>query len=392
MNWFLLGLSVGGACGVLVAVRFRSRRAAHGVVASPAITEAVTPPGDAPGLHRSLEALPIGVVAFHADGSVLARNSRADAATGVRHADLLVESTIDRLARAARSGAVAQEQVTLVGPPQRVFAVRAVPVADGGAVVSVEDVTERHRLDAVRTDFVANVSHELRTPVGAVSVLAETLEGEVQDETLLRLVRRMQTETSRMTRTIDDLLELSRIEMGGEMLVGRVDLADIARDATDRYVELAGRSGVTVEMRTVEGDTVVTGDAHQLASAVGNLVENAVKYSTEGGRVLVTVIPSTERVEVEVHDQGIGIPAASLDRIFERFYRVDRARSRVTGGTGLGLSIVRNIVTNHGGEVNVTSREGEGSIFTISIPRTGPHTGAILGSDERIDAGRGPDE
>ncbi|MBM3717611.1 MAG: two-component sensor histidine kinase [Actinobacteria bacterium] len=386
MNWFLLGLSVGGAAGALVAVRFWSRRAVDGIVASPAITETVTPPGDAAGLHRSLEALPIGVVAFHADGSVLARNSRADAATGVRHADLLVESTIDRLARAARSGAVAQEQVTLVGPPPRVFAVRAVPVADGGAVVSVEDVTERHRLDAVRTDFVANVSHELRTPVGAVSVLAETLEGEVQDETLLRLVRRMQNETARMTRTIDDLLELSRIEMGGEILVGRVDLAEVARETVDRYADLARAGGVSVAVRSIEGDATVNGDSHQLASVVGNLVENAIKYSTEGGRVLVTVIPSVDRVDVEVHDQGIGIPAASLDRIFERFYRIDKARSRVTGGTGLGLSIVRNIVTNHGGEVNVTSREGEGSIFTVSLPRNGRVLGDILDRDER-----GPD-
>lgn len=381
MSWFLLGLSLGGAAGVLVAVWSGTRRTGSGASVVPAQPVAAVTTEDE--LRRSLEALPVGVVAFHADGSVLVRNARADAATGVRHADLLVESTIERLSRTARAGTAAEEQVTLAGPPRRVLTVRAMPVEPGGAVVSVEDVTERHRLDAVRTDFVANVSHELRTPVGAVSVLAETLEGEVQDETLLRLVRRMQTETARMTRTIDDLLELSRIEMGGEMLVGPVNLAEVARDAADRYADLAARSGVTVEVRGVEGDATVTGDAHQLASVVGNLVENAVKYSTEGRKVLVTVIPSVHDVEVEVHDQGIGIPAASLDRIFERFYRVDRARSRVTGGTGLGLSIVRNIVTIHGGEVNVTSREGEGSIFTVSIPRKGPLAVDILDGDER---------
>lgn len=387
MNWFLLGLVLGGSVGVLVAVRLRSRAATP---TAPARVQEPTSPGIAHDeLSRSLEALPIGVVAFRADGSVLARNSRADAATGVRHADLIVESTIERLSRSARGGAPSEEQVILSGPPRRVLTVRAIPVESGGAVVSVEDVTERHRLDAVRTDFVANVSHELRTPVGAVSVLAETLEGEVQDETLLRLVRRMQTETARMTRTIDDLLELSRIEMGGEMLVGPVNLADVAREAAERYADLAGRSGVTVEVRGVEGDATVTGDAHQLASVVGNLVENAVKYSTDGRKVLVTVIPSVDKVEVEVHDQGIGIPAASLDRIFERFYRVDRARSRVTGGTGLGLSIVRNIVTNHGGEVNVTSREGEGSIFTVAIPRNGPLAHDILATDERSDTAEG---
>lgn len=389
MNWFLLGLSVGGAAGVLVAVWSATRREGSGATVVSAEPPATSTIEDE--LRRSLEALPIGVVAFHADGSVLARNARADTATGVRHADLLVESTIERLSRTARAGTAAEEQVTLAGPPRRVLTVRAMPVEPGGAVVSVEDVTERHRLDAVRTDFVANVSHELRTPVGAVSVLAETLEGEVQDETLLRLVRRMQTETARMTRTIDDLLELSRIEMGGEMLVGPVNLAEVAREAAERYADLAGRSGVTVEVRGVEGDATVTGDAHQLSSVVGNLVENAVKYSPEGRKVLVTVIPSVDKVEVEVHDQGIGIPSASLDRIFERFYRVDRARSRVTGGTGLGLSIVRNIVTNHGGEVNVTSREGEGSIFTVSIPRNGPLATDILDGDERHHAFDGSD-
>lgn len=387
MTWFLVGLAVGGAAGVFVAIRLRAR---HLESESRNVVQAGAPSIAADsGVRRSLEALPIGVVAFDARGEVLVRNARADAATGQRHADLLVESTIERLSRVALAGAVAEEQVTLVGPPQRVLTVRATPVAAGGAVVTVEDVTERHRLEAVRTDFVANVSHELRTPVGAVSVLAETLEGEVQDETLLRLVRRMQTETARMTRTIDDLLELSRIEMGGEMMVGSVDLAVVARETADRFADLATRNGVTIEMRSVDVDTVVTGDAHQLSSAIGNLIENAVKYSTENGKVLVTVIPSIDRVDVEVKDEGIGIPAASLDRIFERFYRVDRARSRVTGGTGLGLSIVRNIVTLHGGEVNVTSREGEGSLFTVSIPRHGPLSVDTMAGDERIDADGG---
>ena len=167
------------------------------------------------------------------------------------------------------------------------------------------------------------------------------------------------------------------------MMVGQVDLAAVARETADRFADLAHRHGVTIEMRSVDVDTMITGDAHQLSSAIGNLIENAVKYSSEGGKVLVTVIPSIDRVDVEVQDEGIGIPAASLDRIFERFYRVDRARSRVTGGTGLGLSIVRNIVTLHGGEVNVTSREGEGSLFTVSIPRRGPLSSGTMSVDER---------
>jgi two-component system sensor histidine kinase SenX3 len=217
-----------------------------------------------------------------------------------------------------------------------------------------------------------------------VSVLAETIEGETDDEVVLRLVRRMIEETDRMRRTIDDLLELSRIEMGGEALVSRVDLSIVARDVVERYSSLASRAGVALGFGEPTGPSWVEGDAHQLASAVGNLVENAVKYSSPGGTVLVHVRPEGGHVVVEVADQGIGIPAASLDRIFERFYRVDRARSRETGGTGLGLAIVRNIVNNHGGEVNVTSREGEGSTFTLRFPVSGmPKEGMIPGRHER---------
>jgi two-component system sensor histidine kinase SenX3 len=236
-------------------------------------------------------------------------------------------------------------------------------------MATLEDVTERFVVDQVRTDFVANVSHELKTPVGAISVLAETLIGETDDELVIRLAGRMVAESMRMARTIDDLLELSRIEMGGEMAASRVDLREVANEAAERAASLAHQSGVDIVVNVADGDVSVVGDSFQLVSAVGNLVDNAVKYSDGRGTVIVGVTPSQDAVEISVTDSGIGIPASSLDRIFERFYRVDRSRGRTTGGTGLGLSIVRHIVHNHCGEVNVSSREGEGSVFVLRLPR-----------------------
>jgi two-component system sensor histidine kinase SenX3 len=247
--------------------------------------------------------------------------------------------------------------------------VLGVPLEDGGALAMIEDVTERWRIDQVRTDFVANVSHELKTPVGAISVLAETIEGETNDELVLRLTSRMVLETQRMSRTIDDLLELSRIELGGDMLTSTVDMKDIINEAIERISPIALRKGVPLEFTPSAEPSLVSGDFFQLVSAISNLVENAVKYSEAGDIVNIRIVSMAGNLTVEVEDHGIGIPADSIDRIFERFYRVDRARSRGTGGTGLGLSIVRHVATNHGGEVNVRSREGEGSTFILSVPQ-----------------------
>jgi two-component system sensor histidine kinase SenX3 len=272
----------------------------------------------------------------------------------------------------------------LVGPPLRVLVVSAVPSISTGAVITVEDITERWRLDQVRTDFVANVSHELKTPVGAISVLAETLEGETEDELVKTLVRRMVMESHRMAITIDELLELSRIELGGEMDVASVDINDVVRDAIERSQPLANKRKVAVKFSPNDGDSIIIGDRFQLLSAVGNLVDNAIKYSDDNGDVRVQIVTSDTHVVIEVIDRGVGIPVASIDRIFERFYRVDRARSRDTGGTGLGLSIVRHVATNHGGEVNVKSREGEGSTFSLTLPRQKGFRGTtMVTNDER---------
>ena len=319
-------------------------------------------------LGEILDSLPMGIVVVSSDGTDLVRNVAAKSVTGARHADVLVEVAVERLLGSALRGFEGREDVPLAGPPSRTIEVHAIPLANAGAVAMIEDVTERRRLDQVRTDFVANVSHELKTPVGAISVLAETLEGETTDELVLRLSHRMVLEAERMSRTIDDLLELSRIEMGGEMLTGAVDMNDVATEAVERIAPIASRRNISVVFTRGADVVKVQGDYFQLVSAVSNLIENAVKYSDDSKQVDVDTSIVDDRAVLNVTDHGVGIPAESLDRIFERFYRVDRARSRGTGGTGLGLSIVRHVATNHGGDVTVRSREGEGSTFTFSIP------------------------
>jgi two-component system sensor histidine kinase SenX3 len=234
-------------------------------------------------------------------------------------------------------------------------------------VITIRDVTERMRIESIRTDFVTNVSHELRTPVGAIAVLAEALLDEDDRDVVDRVANRLVDEAHRAVRTMDDLLALSQIE-GMRPADTVVDLISVVGRAVER-----GRSaavGRRIDIQVLDAPTVLTirGDDAQLASAVGNLVENAVKYSHDGGVVQLRTRVDERLIEVMVADQGIGIPARDLDRVFERFYRVDRARSRETGGTGLGLSIVRHVASNHGGEVLVSSQEGEGSTFVLRLP------------------------
>jgi two-component system sensor histidine kinase SenX3 len=246
--------------------------------------------------------------------------------------------------------------------------VQASDLGGQGAMVIVEDITERSRLDAVRTDFVANISHELKTPVGAIAVLAEALAGEDDPAIVQRFVGKMVDEAHRVARTIDDLLELSRIELGGEAVRDVVRADVVLEDALERSRPLAERRSITLQLGDVSEYITMLGDRRQLVSAIANLVENGVKYSEPSTVVVVSAHTDGQWVELRVADHGIGIPSRDLDRIFERFYRVDRARSRETGGTGLGLAIVRHVATNHGGTVDVVSTEGEGSTFTLRIP------------------------
>jgi two-component system sensor histidine kinase SenX3 len=303
------------------------------------------------------------------DGKVIFRNKLAESVTGVIHSDVLVEEVVEQHLSVALSGETKRQVLDLFGPPRKVFAVSATPLAIGGAVAMTEDITERYLVDAVRTDFVANISHELKTPVGALAVLAEALSQEDDLEIIHRLSEKMVDEAIRVGRTIDDLLELSRIEFGGEAVKDEVDAAVILTESISRAAPLAALHSIKIAMAELSTPLKVVGDRRQLVSAIGNLVENAVKYSESGSSVEVSARPDGDSVEFAVTDFGLGIPARDLDRVFERFYRVDRARSRDTGGTGLGLAIVRHVANNHGGDVSVTSIEGEGSTFSLKIPK-----------------------
>lgn len=264
----------------------------------------------------------------------------------------------------------------------RAFAAVAAPIRLAGddrtsaVVLLLDDVTESRRLEAVRRDFVANVSHELKTPVGALTLLAEAVLDAADDpEAVARFAQRMQREGSRLGRLVRELIELSRLQ-GAEPLPGEdlVLVSDVLDDAVDRHRLTAEQAGITLLVRCPD-TLAIRGNAAQLAMAVSNLLDNAIAYSPAGTRVAVTA--STDdgdedddgsRIRIAVSDQGIGIATADQERVFERFYRVDPARSRATGGTGLGLAIVKHVATNHGGSVAVWSREGAGSTFSITLP------------------------
>ena len=321
-------------------------------------------------LRVALDALPVGMVVCDESGREIVRSRRAVALVGDLQTDVLVARTLTELLAAARAGERQVQTLELTGPPARSVQMTAERLASGGAVAVVEDTSERSQLDAVRRDFVANVNHELRTPIGALGVLAEALAEESDVEVIHRLATRISAEVERARTLIEDLLELGRIEVPQAERRDDVHVGDVARAAIERVVPLAGQHGVRVEVDGCAPDVSVRGDEEQLVSAVANLLDNAVKYSDAGTSVVVECRARDEWVDIAVRDQGIGIPTKDLDRIFERFYRVDRARDRRTGGTGLGLAIVRHVAANHGGEVGVESREGEGSTFTLRLPRS----------------------
>ena len=327
-------------------------------------------------LSAAFRSAPVGLILLDDKCKVLLRNSRS---TFGSHVDVLVEGAVqsictDRVgAASAEAGSERPTTRTLefYGPPQRVLALTGFPVGEGRVLVAIDDVSERVRLDAVRTDFVSNISHELKTPVGALALLAETIEGCDLIEDVRPLAARMVAEAHRAGGTIDDLLDLSRIELA-EPEREEIPALMVVSEAVARHRLAADRAGLSIHV-DVDRDCLLFCDRLQVVSALANLIDNAVKYSDRGGEIVISggVDTDTGVVEISVRDQGVGIPSRDLDRVFERFYRVDRARSRETGGTGLGLAIVRHVVSNHGGEVTVSSREGEGSTFTLRLPAGG---------------------
>jgi two-component system sensor histidine kinase SenX3 len=325
------------------------------------------------GVAAVLQVLRSSAVLLDPSDAVVKASPAAHAMGLVRGQRLVPEELTGIARQVRRDGEIRQVELELprgpLGQDTLAVSVRVAPLGAQLVLVLVEDRTEARRVDAVRRDFVANVSHELKTPVGALSLLAEAVLSASDDpDAVRRFAGRMQKEAHRLTNLVQDLIDLSRVQ-GDDPLTKAVpvDLGEVVAAARERVAEVAEARQIELVAAGADGVRVL-GDRGQLTTAVGNLVENAVNYSPDRTKVVVSVRVDGELAEVSVTDQGVGIPDQDLNRIFERFYRVDPARSRITGGTGLGLAIVKHIAATHGGDVSVWSVEGAGSTFTLRLP------------------------
>ena len=257
-----------------------------------------------------------------------------------------------------------------IGEGKREITVNVIPLSEGELVlVMLRDESEAQRVHEVRRDFVANISHELKTPIGALSLLSEAvMEAKDDSESVTKFASRMQIEAKRLTDLVQEIIQLSRVQDSDPLHEAEVLLtSDLIKEALDQCRTTADARKISLFFQESK-DAYIQGDHDQMTMAVNNLIENAVNYSPQGTKVSVSTSVENGIISIAVSDQGIGIPEAEVERIFERFYRVDPARSRETGGTGLGLSIVKHIVTKHGGEISVWSSENVGSTFTIRLP------------------------
>jgi two-component system, OmpR family, phosphate regulon sensor histidine kinase PhoR len=332
-----------------------------------------------------LDALDDGVLLLDGAGRLLVANPAArswfglpdDLRPGLPAKRVLGAPQVSALAEeAAAAGAPVVGTLTLVFPEPRTLAMRAFPLADRGPtgriVVTLTDITQRRRLEVLRRDFVANASHELKTPVAAVRVLAETLLTALPEdpEAGRRFAERIGREAERLDVLVRDLLDLSRVERG-TLDVEPVDLVGLAKEVVGGYGDLAEERRIRLHSE-LQPQVSMRGDRAQLGLLLSNLLDNALRYTPAKGTVCVRLDGTESRAVIQVSDTGQGIPARELPRVFERFYRVDKARARQTGGTGLGLAIVRHVAEAHGGTVRVDSELGRGSTFTVSLPVTGP--------------------
>ncbi len=332
-----------------------------------------------------LDALDDGVLLLDGAGRLLIANPAArswfglpdDLRPGLPLKRVLGVPQVSALAeQAAEARAPVVGNLTLVFPEPRTLALRAFPLADRGPtgriVVTMTDITQRRRLEVLRRDFVANASHELKTPVAAVRALAETLLTALPDdpEAGRRFAERIGREAERLDLLTRDLLDLSRVERGA-LDVEPVDLVGLVKEVVGGYADRAEERRIKLSTE-VEPGVALRGDRAQLGLLLSNLIDNALRYTPAKGAVCVRLNAAESRAVLQVHDTGQGIPAGELSRVFERFYRVDKARTRQTGGTGLGLAIVRHVAEAHGGTVRVDSELGRGSTFTVALPVAGP--------------------
>ena len=362
-----LTAAVGAAVGLAAGLAFRASEAAERSTA-PDETSAVPA-----GVDEVISVLRGSAIVLDDQLAVVKAIPSAYAFGLVRPDRSILPDLADLAAAVLRDGRIREAEIKIprsrdASQPLHVAA-RVAPLRSGLLLALVEDRTQAMRIDEIRRDFVANVSHELKTPVGALSLLAEAVQDASDDpEAVRRFAGRMQHESGRLTRLVQEIIDLSRLQYDHPVESPEpVKVDEIVATAIDRSrVDAENR-----QIRLVSGGQPglqVLGNESQLVIALGNLVENAIAYSEPHSQVAVGVRAADDRVEISVTDQGVGIEAGDLDRIFERFYRVDPARSRATGGTGLGLSIVKHVAASHGGEVAVWSSRGAGSTFTLRLP------------------------
>jgi two-component system sensor histidine kinase SenX3 len=360
----VLGLVIGA---VVMASVGRSER-------SQPSPEQIPDPGTLPdGVSDVLAVLRSGAIVLDAADAVVSSSPPAVANGLVRDHDLVHEELRHLARQVRRDGVIREVELDLprgpLGRGRIMVGARVAPLGSSYVLVLVDDRTEARRVEDVRRDFVVNVSHELKTPVGGLALLAEAvLEANDDPEAVARFAHRMQVESVRLTRLVQEIVDLSRLEIAGTLHDPElVDVGAAAEEAIEQSRLVAGSRGAEIVSSLAQGVRVF-GDADLLATAIRNLIGNAINYSMPGARVAVSVRSLDQLVEIAVADQGQGIPESEQARIFERFYRVDAARSRATGGTGLGLAIVKHICANHGGEVTVWSEPGHGSTFTMRLP------------------------
>ena len=306
--------------------------------------------------------------------------------------EAFVDVRIEGIARAAMEYGSANGEVTVRSRSGVTVTVRARRSPVSGVWLVLEDVSELRRLQRIRAEFIDNLSHELRTPLTTISLLAETASRDAESASprLRDRISKIEVETGHLTQMVNELLDLSRIESGtAQLLLDDVDLVRVARSTAERLRLFAERQGLRIELDLPDRVSPVRGDEDRLGQVLINLLHNAVKFSPNGGEIVVGVREEEGEVKVWVRDPGIGVPRSDLGRIFERFYKVDRARVRGRGGTGLGLSIARHVVESHSGRIWAESEEGSGSTFTFTVPfapavasagQTPPANGASLGS------------
>lgn len=360
----LLGLVLGaglGALAVWLGVRRATTRAASQIITRHQLIEILAP------LHAA-------VVVVSASDTLLAASSFAKACGLARGSSLGPSQVVDLLAEARRTGRSVDRDLRLpAGPASRPvqLALKVVPLSNGAALVIGEDRSADLRFSETRRDFVANITHELKTPIGAISLLAEAADSAAGDPDAVHgFLDRLTRETARLNELVSQIIALSRLQAEDPLLVAQdVPVAEVLQSSVARCRAIAEAGRISLSLAEQPGLRVV-GDAEQLEAAVTNLVQNAIAYSEAGARVAVTSHAVGDQVEIRVSDNGIGISDANQKRIFERFYRVDAGRSRASGGTGLGLSIVKHVASAHGGEVTVWSKLGQGSTFTLRLPRS----------------------